>query len=758
MKGGHAFAGGIFDGQYIWMVPSYADRVVRIDTKTGEMTGYNSWPAGFKKGGYAFAGGIFDGQYIWMVPANADRVVRIDTKTGEMTGYNSWPEGLKLVEYAFAGGVFDGQNIWMIPYYADRVVRIDTKTGEMTGCHERPQGLGKTEYAFAGGVFDGNSVWMVPLNADRVIKIDRDTADTTEYEKWPAGFNKGVNAFAGGVFDGQNIWMIPSYADKVMRISSFTSLSVSANLVANDSFYFYISQDELAEGNLIGQGKGWSSVYSLNASLVPGVTNYLHVKCTDPNGPVAAFIGDFTVNDKNFHFMNGTQQLLTGEDCWSVYSDSFGAGSEKVTTVYRNGLGPWSTRFGIDLNANWIWTSEGKDLGTRYFSTPIYYSAVPVDPVMDVRLVSTVADKGVVLEEGSFSVKPGSIVTENGMTAIEWRFEKILMGQREEVLFNVLVKDPVAGEERQVTSGLNVLYSDNEGKTVKREFGPSCVRVIDSAFACTVATDRSAYSVNDDLSVAGVIRNLSERKRILDIKVFIEDGQGVVLEDSTITGIEIGANEEKAVDGLVFKLVATGAGDHKTHLVVYEDRKKVSEAWAVFAIEEARPQASGANEEEKTDETGDIEDATGPVVDEAGEGLNDEEEAAPAQVQNEEAESGNIDNIDGIVTAQPELIYKGLSETISYKLSNIGNTEGASKLAVSLAIVDPVSCETRQVFKAPKAHYKGNSIEGVFTFSTSSYEPGRYAAVLQAAPSSSAEPRSIASTYFEVRLINVVVT
>jgi len=759
VKGGHAFAGGIFDGQSIWIVPSYADRVVRIDTATGEMTGHNKWPAGFKKGGYAFAGGIFDGQSIWMVPANADRVVSIDTATGEMTGHNKWPEGLKLVEYAFAGGVFDGQCVWMIPYYADRVVRIDTKTGEMTGCHQRPQGLGKTEYAFAGGVFDGSSVWMVPLNADRVIRIDKDTSDTTEYDKWPAGFTKGVNAFAGGVFDGEDIWMVPSYADKVMRISSFTSLSVSANLAANDSFYFYISQDEFTEGSLIGQGKGWSSVYSVNAALVPGVTNYLHVKCTDMAGPVAAFIGDFTVNDRNFHFMNGTQKLLTGEDCWNAFSGSFGVKQEKVTEVYRNGLGPWSTRFGIDLNASWIWTGDGKDLGTMYFSTPIYYSAVPVDPARDVRLISSVGDPKAELDEGSFSRKPESVVAKKGTTVVEWRFEKILMGQREEVFFNVLVKDPAAGEDRQVISGLDVVYSDSEGKTVRREFGPSNICVIQSAFTSTVTTDRAEYKTNDDITVAGTVGNLSERGRTVDVKVLIEDGQGVVIEESTIAGIEIDPGGEKTIDGLVFKLVATNAGDHRARLVAYEDRKQVNEACAAFVIEEAPPQAQDSVEEGKTGEAADAEAVSGPVED-AGKEEEQSVAQAPAQPEEQaaEIEQAVSGEVDGTITAQPELIYKGLSETISYKLTNVGAGVNESNLTVSLAIVDPVSCETRQVFTAPKAHYKGDTIEGVFTFSTSPYEPGRYAAVLQTATGSNGEPRSIASTYFEVRLINVVVT
>ena len=301
-KGGHAFAGGVFDGQNIWMVPSYAESVVKIDKDTGVMTGYNTWPLTFKKGGYAFAGGVFDGQNIWMIPANADSVVKIDKDTGVMTEYKNWPSEFKKGGHDFAGGIFDGQNIWMIPYYADRVVTIDKDTGDMSWHHQRPSEFNKVEYAFTGGVFDGENIWMVPLNADSIVKINKNTGAETKYNQWPSGFNKGVNAFTGGVFDGENIWMVPSSADKVIKLSSFSSISVSANVTANDTFYFYISQDESVEGTLIGQGSNWASVYSLNAALVPGVTNYLHIKSTDASGPIAGFIGDFSLNDQKFPF------------------------------------------------------------------------------------------------------------------------------------------------------------------------------------------------------------------------------------------------------------------------------------------------------------------------------------------------------------------------------------------------------------------------------------------------------------------------
>lgn len=217
------FLGGVYDGNNIWMIPYNADRVVKLDKSTGEMTGYNSWPAGFTKGSFAFAGGIYDGKNIWMIPCNADRVIKLDKTTGEMTGYEEWPDGFSKSEIAFMGAGFDGRNIWMIPYHADRVIKLDTVTGRMTGYDGWPDGFQKnTNSTFAGGVYDGENIWMIPYSGKQVIKLNTATGKMTAYAGGPEGFPNGTGAFAGGIYDNSSIWMIPYSSDRVIRIDKTT--------------------------------------------------------------------------------------------------------------------------------------------------------------------------------------------------------------------------------------------------------------------------------------------------------------------------------------------------------------------------------------------------------------------------------------------------------------------------------------------------------------------------------------------------------
>ena len=70
------------------------------------MTAYDGWPANVSNiGNDAFAGGVFDGQSVWLVPYNADAVVRVNVTDGGMAALNGWRSDLasSVGNYAFGG-------------------------------------------------------------------------------------------------------------------------------------------------------------------------------------------------------------------------------------------------------------------------------------------------------------------------------------------------------------------------------------------------------------------------------------------------------------------------------------------------------------------------------------------------------------------------------------------------------------------------------------------------------------------------------
>lgn len=228
-KGGYAFAGGVFDGQHIWMIPFNTDQVIKVDSVTGQMTGYNHWPSDLNLGESSanffvgsFRGGAFDDENIWMVPYNANQVVKLNKETGQMTGYDAWPDGFTKAAHAFSGGIYDGTSLWMIPVGADRVIQLNTETGQMTGYDAWPEEFVKELISFASGVFDGRNIWLIPYNADQIVKLDTETGEMTGYDAWPEGFTKSQHAFAGGVYDGESVWMVPLNASQVVKVNTLS--------------------------------------------------------------------------------------------------------------------------------------------------------------------------------------------------------------------------------------------------------------------------------------------------------------------------------------------------------------------------------------------------------------------------------------------------------------------------------------------------------------------------------------------------------
>ncbi len=161
-------------------------------------------------------------------------------------------------------------------------------------------------------------------------------------------------------------------------VSSATILNTT--FTVDDGYKFYVSTNDSVPGTKIGADKDWYGAESYSAALTPGITNYIHISGTDIYGVIAAFMGQFTLSDDNFHFANGTQSLLTNADEWNISTTGFGQNYQRPTQIAYNGQAIWSTLATFDNispNAAWIWTNNGNDLySTRYFSAAIFPSVV----------------------------------------------------------------------------------------------------------------------------------------------------------------------------------------------------------------------------------------------------------------------------------------------------------------------------------------------------------------------------------------------
>ena len=129
------FGGAVFDGRYVYFLPGDyqpGDTILRFDSK-GDFATAGSW-TGFGvtsvTGRYTrFMGGLFDGRYLYLVPTRTgDVAVRYDT-TADFGTATSWAafdlKGWDARAEGFAGGAFDGRFVYFVPGFGKEIVRFE---------------------------------------------------------------------------------------------------------------------------------------------------------------------------------------------------------------------------------------------------------------------------------------------------------------------------------------------------------------------------------------------------------------------------------------------------------------------------------------------------------------------------------------------------------------------------------------------------------------------------------------------------------
>jgi hypothetical protein len=197
--------------------------------------------------------------------------------------------------------------------------------------------------------------------------------------------------------------------------------TLTCTITADDDFMFYVSTDDNVPGTFLGQGTGtdvppsWQTSCTFVFDLTPGVTNYLHVRAWDVHGVKAGFLGEFSLSDPNFHFLNGTQHLVTDPAFWKISDSNFGVA---YTTPDSYGLNNWDTDpyyqriSGIVGDAQWIWTNHGNDFATRFLSSAVVPIGAP-EPNEETRSLTVSSTAGGTVTApglGVFTFPAGSVV------------------------------------------------------------------------------------------------------------------------------------------------------------------------------------------------------------------------------------------------------------------------------------------------------------------------------------------------------------
>jgi len=242
------YYGSVFDGRYIYLIPSPTDDdgtignkfMIRFDTqgtlslassyKYFDTTSLTGSPAGFY-------GGTFDGTYVYMAPSSYNsvyhgKIVRYNTNlpftsTSSYDVFDATTVNASCV--GFTGAVFDGRYVYFIPNgspigggtYNGILLRYDTTASFTTAgsytAYDTAANVDAKSKGFYGGVFDGTYLYLVPgtygTASGMIVRYTVASSFTTagSYSKFDlTTISASLTSFNSATFDGRYIYFVPN--------------------------------------------------------------------------------------------------------------------------------------------------------------------------------------------------------------------------------------------------------------------------------------------------------------------------------------------------------------------------------------------------------------------------------------------------------------------------------------------------------------------------------------------------------------------
>ncbi len=190
-----AFCTGMtYDGSALWVADYKADKLFKVDPKSGKVL--HSVPSpGFWPMGLAW-----DGEALWNVDKERDQIYKVSPKDGTILravdSPCSKPEGL----------CWDGKTLWVGDEKNQKIMKIDLNDGTAVKTLQAPA------KSCTGLCFDGTYLWSSDRTQDEIYMIDPDSGDVLVFCDAPAPYARGL------AFDGKQLWVVDHQEDKIYRI------------------------------------------------------------------------------------------------------------------------------------------------------------------------------------------------------------------------------------------------------------------------------------------------------------------------------------------------------------------------------------------------------------------------------------------------------------------------------------------------------------------------------------------------------------
>ncbi len=407
----------------------------------------------------------------------------------------------------------------------------------------------------------------------------------------------------------------------------------------------------------------------------------------------------------------------------------------------------------------------------------------------DVRVIDTISNANITADELSISPTPYSISQAGDVVEIEWRYSHISIGEIQDLSFHVNLLHPIPGEDRLVNRKLVIYYTDVDGNPVMAELGPQYVHVLNSALEGSISTDKPGYQPNENVEIGASIKSHSEYAQTIDAKIVVEDSKGALVKEvALLQALEFSPGETKFLADLAFNIGLIYAGNYRARLILYDNQKTTAEAFTDLAILPAKVATTSVTTDKVTytaneavritsqirsespnyifrdlkakislfDNQGQllfVDSKTIPVITPGG--LTTFESLWNTAINTKGKYTVKLElfedisvlgvsqatfdilgtsqtgaGLAGTITAQPNPVNQGNSETLKYSVWNTGN-EDIHNLAIKVLVVDPDTQEIRQTFESTVNLNMAATSSGQFVVSTTNMQFKTYVVLLQ---------------------------
>jgi hypothetical protein len=151
--------------------------------------------------------------------------------------------------------------------------------------------------------------------------------------------------------------------------------------------------------------------------------------------------------------------------------------------------------------------------------------------MQNVRVVATVEGSDVDIDTASFRTAPFSVNRSGSTQVVEWRYPVFSVDTSADLGFDVIVRHPVAGEQREVARQVDLYYLDAAGAERHTALDRASVQVLAATVGMSAATDKPAYAEGETLLASSQVRNLAAFANAVQVKFSLLDNGGALVSD-----------------------------------------------------------------------------------------------------------------------------------------------------------------------------------------------------------------------------------